>query len=208
MKPNYFLFITLTVVILFRGSIINAINNVGSLIIKNNNNIEITLLKNRINELDDNYKKLLTFKNNINIKENYVITNVYNNNYNFDKLIINGKYLKNDEVINEYGLVGLIDNANEKYSEIKFIYDCNIAVKINDSKGKIVDKDKDNNLIIRELSNYNNININDKVYSVNDTYIGKVIEINKMNFDTSVVVKTIDLKNTYYVAVITRMSWY
>ena len=205
MKHNYLLYIIIFIFVLFRGSFINLINNINSLIFIKNNNLEINYLKERINYLEKEYNSLIDFKNNLNINSNYIISNVYMNNYSYDKLLINGNnYQINDEVINENGLIGLISKTYFNYSEIKYIYDTNIAVKINNIEGKIISKDNDNNLIIKELSNYSNININDKVYSPNNTYIGKVIKINKEDIDTSVIVQTVNLKNINYVAVISR----
>ncbi len=208
MKHNYLLYIIIFIFVLFRGSFINLINNINSLIFIKNNNLEINYLKERINYLEKEYNSLIDFKNNLNINSNYIISNVYMNNYSYDKLLINGNnYQINDEVINENGLIGLISKTYFNYSEIKYIYDTNIAVKINNIEGKIISKDNDNNLIIKELSNYSNININDKVYSPNNTYIGKVIKINKEDIDTSVIVQTVNLKNINYVAVISRQVW-
>lgn len=207
MKPNYLMFLLIFIIILFKGSILNLFNNIESAFINKNNNIEINVLKRRIASLEDNYNKLIDFKSRINIDENYTITNIYPNNYGFDKLIVNGKFNIGDEVINEEGLVGIVNKVYPNYSEINYIYDTNIVVKINDINGKIVGKDDNNNLIIKELSNHSIINNNDEVYNINDIYIGKVIEVRELDFDTCVIVKPIDLNNNY-VAVITRMKWY
>ena len=205
MKHNYLLYIILFFLVLFRGSITNLVNNVGSLLFIKGNNLEVNILENRIKYLEDEYNALLDFKNNINISNDYIITNIYKNNYSFDKLIINGSnYNNGDEVVNDNGLIGIIDKTYDKYSEVKLVYDTNIAVIINNNEGKIVGKDKDNNLIIKELSNYNDININDKVTSTFNTYIGKVIKINRTEVDTNIIVSIPDTKNIHYVAVLKR----
>lgn len=208
MKPNYYMYLVVFIVILFRGRILIVFNNIESLLINRSNNIETSLLKRRVEELEENYNDLITFKNKINIEEEYTITNVYKNNYGFDKLIVNGIFNIGDEVINEDGLVGIIDKAYPNYSEIKYIYDTNLAIKIKDINGKIIGKDDYNNLIIKELSNYNDININDEVYSASNIFIGKVIEVKRLDFDTCAIVKPISLNNISYVAVISRMKWY
>ena len=205
MKHNYLLYIILFFIVLFRGPFIVLINNIGSLLFIKDESLEVNVLKSKIKNLELEYTSLIDFKNNINIKEEYIITNLYMNNYSFDKLLINGdNYNINDEVVNNEGLIGLIKETYLGYSEVEYIYNTNIAVKINDAEGKIVGKTDDNNLIIKQLSNYNNININDKVISTYNTYIGKVIKINKLDVDTSIIVETVNLKNNHYVAVLSR----
>ncbi len=205
MKHNYLIYIFLFFLILFRPSFINLVNNIGFLIFNQKEELTIKVLNNRVSELESEYQSLLDFKNNINITSNYVLSNIYKNNYSYDKLLINGdNYKIGDEVINKYGLIGIIKKTYLNYSEVSYIYDTNIPVKINNYEGKIVAKDEDNNIIIKELTNYNKININDKVYSVNNTYIGKVIKIDIGAIDTNVLVETVNLKDINYVAVIER----
>ncbi len=205
MKPNYLLFLILFFVILFRNVFVNVINNLESFFFNDKKILTIQILNNRVSELEKEYNALLDFKNNININFNYTLSNVYMNNYSYDKLFINGdNYKVGDEVITTEGLIGIIKSVYLNYSEVSYIYDTKIPVRINDIEGKIVSKDNDNNLIIKELTNYNNIEINDKVYSIYNTYLGKVIKIDKGDVDTKVTVKTVNTKNINYVGVIHR----
>ena len=205
MKRNYLLYIIVFFVVILRGSLINAINNIGTIIFNKNDSLEISVLQNRIIYLEKEYQDLIYFKNNIDIKENYVITNAYLNNYSYDKLLINGtNYKIGDEVVTSDGLIGVINKVYTTYSDVSFITDVKMAVKIGNIEGKIVGKNENNNLIVKELSNYNNININDKVESIYNTYIGKVIKIDKEDIDTSLIVQTVNLDNINYVAVISR----
>lgn len=209
MKHNYTLYIILFFVILLRGLIVNFINNIGTILFVKNPNLEVNILNDKINYLEEEYNLLVDFKNNLNLNYDYIITNTYMNNYSYDKLLINGNnYNINDEVVNENGLIGIISKTYDNISEVSYIYDTNLTVKIGDFEGKIIGKDEDNNLIITELSNYNNLNLNDKVYSVNNTYIGRIIKINKEDVDTRVIAQTINLDNINYVAVVSRQSWY
>ena len=141
-------------------------------------------------------------------EQNYQsITGQYNTlktNYNFNKLNINGQYNINDEVVNEYGLIGIITKTNHNFSEMAYLYNTNLTIKIDNITGKIISKDQNNNLIIGELTNHNNININDYVYSLYNTYIGKVIKINYEVLDTTILVETPKPRNINYVAVISR----
>lgn len=200
MKNNKYIFLLIILlVVISRNSLVNLINNTLKSFFIKDNNIEINYLNSEINRLKKEYNNLLDFKNNININEDYYISNVYKNNYSFDKLIINGtNYNINDEVLNNDGLIGFISKINDKYSEIKYIYNSRVPVKINNEYGKIIDSDIDNNLIVSEVEN---VNINDKVYSVNNSYIGKVIKIDNNNLNKKLTIKTIDLSNINYVLI-------
>ena len=200
MKNNKYIFLVIIfLVIISRNSLVNLINNTLKSFFIKDNNIEINYLNSEINRLKNEYNSLLDFKNNININENYYISNIYKNNYSFDKLIINGtNYNINDEVLNNDGLIGFISKISDKYSEIKYIYNSRVPVKINNEYGKIIGSDIDNNLIVSEVEN---VNINDKVYSVNNSYIGKVIKIDNNNLNKKIIIKTIDLSNINYVLV-------
>lgn len=199
MKNKSIFFIILFIIIISRSSILNLINNTFKIFLNKDNTLEINYLNDEITRLKEEYNKLLDFKNNINIDETYTITNVYKNNYGFDKLIINGdNYNLYDEVLTTEGLIGYISKINNKYSEISYIYNTKVPVRINDNYGKIISSDKDNNIIISEIDN---VNLNDPVYSVNNSYIGKVIKIDNMDLNTTITVKPIDLKNIDYVLV-------
>ena len=190
MKNNKYIFLLIIlIVVISRNSLVNLINNTLKSFFIKDNNIEINYLNSEINRLKNEYNNLLDFKNNININEDY----------SFDKLIINGtNYNINDEVLNNDGLIGFISKINDKYSEIKYIYNSRVPVKINNEYGKIIDSDIDNNLIVSEVEN---VNINDKVYSVNNSYIGKVIKIDNNNLNKKLTIKTIDLSNINYVLI-------
>lgn len=199
MKNKSIFFLILFIIIISRNSILNLINNTFKIFLNKDNTLEINYLNNEITRLKEEYNKLLDFKNNINIDETCTITNVYKNNYGFDKLIINGdNYNLYDEVLTKEGLIGYISKINNKYSEISYIYNTKVPVRINDNYGKIISSDKDNNIIISEIDN---ANLNDSVYSVNNSYIGKVIKIDNMDLNTTITVKPIDLKNIDYVLV-------
>lgn len=199
MKNKSIFFLILLIIIISRNSILNLINNTFKIFLNKDNTLEINYLNNEITRLKEEYNKLLDFKNNISIDETCTITNVYKNNYGFDKLIINGdNYNLYDEVLTKEGLIGYISKINNKYSEISYIYNTKVPVRINNNYGKIISSDKDNNIIISEIDN---ANLNDSVYSVNNSYIGKVIKIDNMDLNTTITVKPIDLKNIDYVLV-------
>lgn len=199
MKNKSIFFLILLIIIISRNSILNLINNTFKIFLSKDNTLEINYLNNEITRLKEEYNNLLDFKNNISIDETCTITNVYKNNYGFDKLIINGdNYNLYDEVLTKEGLIGYISKINNKYSEISYIYNTKVPVRINNNYGKIISSDKDNNIIISEIDD---ANLNDSVYSVNNSYIGKVIKIDNMDLNTTITVKPIDLKNIDYVLV-------
>lgn len=206
MKHSYILYIVLIIVVFSRNSIINITSNIYRMFFLQSSDIEVSILKRKYDELRDSYSELIDFKSNINIDERYVITNIFKNNYGFNKLLINGdNYGYLDEVVNEAGLVGLVSKIGKNISEVDYIYNTDIPVMINNNKAKILSHDKDNNLIIGNISNYNDIKLNDKVYSLNDTYIGRVINIKIDSVSAYLIVKTIDLTNLKYVGVISKL---
>lgn len=205
MKYKYSLFIVVFLFVLLREPFLCLITNINKFFTVPSNDLEMNLVKSKNIYLEKEYEKLLDFKNNIDITYDYIITNTIVNSYGFDKILINGNdYDINDEVVNENGLVGLISKVNGKHSEVTPIYDTKILVKINDIEGKILRKDDNNNLIVGNLSNYDDINVNDKVYSNKDSYIGKVVSVSKRSVNTEVVVETTTIQKNCYVAVIRR----
>lgn len=205
MKYKYSLFIVVFLFVLLREPFLCLITNINKFFTVPSNDLEMNLVKSKNIYLEKEYEKLLDFKNNIDITYDYIITNTIVNSYGFDKILIKGNdYDINDEVVNENGLVGLISKVNGKHSEVTPIYDTKILVKINDIEGKILRKDDNNNLIVGNLSNYDDINVNDKVYSNKDSYIGKVVSVSKRNVNTEVVVETTTIQKNCYVAVIRR----
>ena len=205
MKYKYSLFIVVFLFVLLREPFLCLITNINKFFTVPSNDLEMNLVKSKNIYLEKEYEKLLDFKNNIDITYDYIITNTIVNSYGFDKILINGNdYDINDEVVNENGLVGLISKVNGKHSEVTPIYDTKILVKINDIEGKILRKDDNNNLIVGNLSNYDDINVNDKVYSNKDSYIGKVVSVSIRDVNTEVVVETTTIQKNCYVAVIRR----
>ena len=205
MKYKYSLFIVVFLFVLLREPFLCLITNINKFFTVPSNDLEMNLVKSKNIYLEKEYEKLLDFKNNIDITYDYIITNTIVNSYGFAKILINGNdYDINDEVVNKNGLVGLISKVNGKHSEVTPIYDTKILVKINDIEGKILRKDDNNNLIVGNLSNYDDINVNDKVYSNKDSYIGKVVSVSKRDVNTEVVVETTTIQKNCYVAVIRR----
>lgn len=204
MKRNYYIFIIIFLVVLFRTSILNLFMNVKKMFTSAEPNIEIVTLKEENRRLKDEYTSLLDFKSRINIDEDYTITNVHKSNYGFDKIVLNGSFKENSEIVSDEGLVGIITKSDNNLSYGDYLFNTHILVRIDDTEGKIYGRDDDGNLLIKEISNYNNIKINDNVSSMHGMYIGKVVNIIYEDLESIIVVKMGDVYNLNYVGVIER----
>lgn len=204
MKRNYYIFIIIFLVVLFRTSILNLFMNVKKMFTSAEPNIEIVTLKEENRRLKDEYTSLLDFKSRINIDEDYTITNVHKSNYGFDKIVLNGSFKENSEIVSDDGLVGIITKSDNNLSYGDYLFNTHILVRINDTEGKIYGRDDDGNLLIKEISNYNNIKINDNVSSMHGMYIGKVMNIIYEDLESIIVVKMGSVNNLNYVGVIER----
>ena len=204
MKRNYYIFIIIFLVVLFRTSILNLFMNVKKMFTSAEPNIEIVTLKEENRRLKDEYTSLLDFKSRINIDEDYTITNVHKSNYGFDKIVLNGSFKENSEIISDDGLVGIITKSDNNLSYGDYLFNTHILVRIDDTEGKIYGRDDDGNLLIKEISNYNNIKINDNVSSMHGMYIGKVVNIIYEDLESIIVVKMGSVNNLNYVGVIER----
>ena len=204
MKRNYYIFIIIFLVVLFRTSILNLFMNVKKMFTNAEPNIEIVTLKEENRRLKDEYTSLLDFKSRINIDEDYTITNVHKSNYGFDKIVLNGSFKENSEIVSDDGLVGIITKSDGNLSYGEYLFNTHILVRIDDTEGKIYGRDDDGNLLIKEISNYNNIKINDNVSSMHGMYIGKVVNIIYEDLESIIVVKMASVNNLNYVGVIER----
>lgn len=204
MKRNYYIFIIIFLVVLFRTSILNLFMNVKKMFTSAEPNIEIVTLKEENRRLKDEYTSLLDFKSRINIDEDYTITNVHKSNYGFDKIVLNGSFKENSEIVSDDGLVGIITKSDNNLSYGEYLFNTHILVRIDDTEGKIYGRDGDGNLLIKEISNYNNIKINDNVASMHGMCIGKVVNIIYEDLESIIVVKMGSVNNLNYVGVIER----
>ena len=204
MKHNYYIFIIIFLVVLFRTSILNLFMNVKKMFTSAEPNIEIVTLKEENRRLKDEYTSLLDFKSRINIDEDYTITNVHKSNYGFDKIVLNGSFKENSEIVSDDVLVGIITKSDNNLSYGDYLFNTHILVRIDDTEGKIYGRDDDGNLLIKEISNYNNIKINDNVSSMHGMCIGKVVNIIYEDLESIIVVKMGSVNNLNYVGVIER----
>lgn len=195
----------LLLIILFRSNILLFFNNVFCLFfVKNDyNEAEKMVLKSKIDYLEDEYNSLKSFNDNLGLyaNYNYLVTRVvYKENYFYNSRVYisggeNKNFKKGMAVLNEKGLVGVIDQVENKMSRIKLLTDTdNISVSIRDSYGKLVYKD--NKFKVVDISIYDDIKLNDLVYTTGfgnikeKLYIGKVKEVNDNDIEKEIIIES------------------
>jgi len=174
----------------------------------------INLKDKKIKMLENEYKEYDKFSSNIKLLNyNYLMSKIqYRESYNGD--IYKIQYGKNKNIINglgvtnEYGLIGVITNVNKKTSELTTIRKLkDISVKVSGCFGKL--NYIDNEYIISDISNYDKVYVNDKVYTSGygsikeNLYIGKVVKIENDDISKKVYIDTeVDFNNLNYVLIV------
>jgi len=215
--------ILLVSLILFRNNILILFNNVYNLIFYKNDikNAEIKILEEKINYLEKEYDELNNFKNKLPIYANY--------NYLVSRLITRENYLYNAEilieggsnlnvkkgmaVVNECGLVGVVDSVRKNVSKIRLLQNIeNLSVNINGSYGKLVYKN--NKFVVKDISRDVLINLNDEVYTSTlgnikeKLYVGRVSGVKNDVIEKEIVVESlVDFNNINYLLVVGDL-WY
>lgn len=145
-------------------------------------------------DLESEYNKLLEASNiklesNLDLKLSKV---KYRDIYDFKKKIViykgyNDGVKKNDAVIDNFGLVGLVSKTFKNTSEVELITskNSNISVKVGDAYGMLEYKD---GLVVKSLSNYDVVKEGDLIYTSGIGNIAANILVGK--------VKSISLNNT------------
>ena len=203
--------IIILIIYIIKLPLINLGNNIFK--IKNNldKGINYTLqeeniyLKQQLNDLG----QLNTFTN-----YKYSISHIlYKESYNTCTYLIEGgydkKYKYDNLIMNNDGLVGII---KEVYKDTSLVKDLrcinNLSISINNNYGTI-SKYQDNYLIVENLSNYDDININDIVYTSKYNKVNKSIKLGTVykkeynNEKITVYIKPyVDFNNTNYFLVL------
>ncbi len=152
----------------------------------------------------DNIKKVYNLEYNDNL--DLIVSRVkYRNVYEYSNTLTIFKGFKDgvekgDAVLTNAGLVGIISKTYDSYSIVSLITNksSNISVLINDAVGVL--KMDYNNLIVSNISNYQNVYVGDKIYTSGlgnlprNIYIGKVssVKINETGIEKQV---TVDIDN-------------
>lgn len=179
-------------------------------------NAIINLKEEKIKYLEKEYKEYDKFSKNITlVNYNYKLSKIiYKNTYNTNKYTI--QYGTNDgvsnglAVTNEYGLIGKITDVNKHTSILTTLKDLkDISVVIKETYGKLNYNYELNEFIISDISNYDNVYINDKVYTSGygtikeKIYIGKVTKVEESTISKKIYVSSdIDFNNLNYVLIV------
>lgn len=209
MKKGYVIYLIIFLAFIFGSNIDNIIISLDPNLTTDN------ILENYDVDLKNNYQNLLDMHNiKINNDYNLLITKVkFRDMYDFDELItiykgFDDNIFPGSVVLDTKGLLGVVKRTFSHSSKVQLISskNSNISVKINDSYGIL--KSVDKKLVVKELSNYEKINIGDLIYTSgygnlkSGIYIGKVKSINLNNTEIEKIIEvepSADLNNINYV---------
>ncbi|MCH5166427.1 MAG: rod shape-determining protein MreC [Erysipelotrichales bacterium] len=208
---NNLIYLILLILFIYKGLFVNIIANINTILSKNNN-----IYKNQIDILESENKILKEDLETVtNLKgiysDSYKLTKVsYRLSYNDNEFYITGdNYKANNLLINENGLVGVIKEIKKGYSLCTTIKGVkNLSIKINDSFGTISEY-KDNLFIVKDISNYDDVKLNDEVYTSvigdinNKIYIGYVYSIEEHEVSKTLYIKSkVDFNNLNFLYVV------
>lgn len=176
----------------------------------------IELKDEKIEYLTKEYKEYDEFSKSLNLIDyKYKISKIlYKNSYNTNKYTIqygeNNDISKGLGVTNEFGLVGKISDVDELTSTLTTLKDLkDISVVINDNYGKLNYNYELNEFIVTDISNYDNVYVNNKVYTSGygtikeNLYIGKVIRVENDTISKKVYIKSdVNFNDLNYVLIV------
>lgn len=211
-KIEYLVLMLIFILFLFR-------NNFLTFMQKKDNNLNKELLNNICNttleEENNSLKALLNYDYNADFS--YHVSKVlYRDIYNFKEEITiykgkNNNLKVGDAVIDNYGLVGVIENVYPNKALVKLITNkkINISVKINDSYGIL--KTDNEEIYVSNLTKYDNVSIGDNIYTSGignlpgNILIGKVKDITIDELDIEKIISielAASLNNLNYVFIV------
>ena len=207
-KWFYISLITIYLFFLVKDSFIGLINN--------QDNISKSFCSIENKNIEKEYNELLNLHNITKDKKSLIYSKVIKRDiYEFFNNITiakgsNDNIKKGDIVINEYGLVGIINKVNKNSSEVSLITnkDLNISVKVNDSYGMLYSKD--HKLKIKNIKIEGVIKEGDEVITSGLTNvpegikIGKITDIKKDELELEYIldIASINLQKLKFVGVI------
>lgn len=222
---NSIIFIVLIIVLLFSQNILIFLGNINKNFLKDNNTekVEIEMLKKENEQLKTSINKLNTIVS---------INNYAGFDYEISTIIVRDVYQiyetitiekgenfaikKGMAVVNENGLVGIISKVNKKSCQVRLITSrkTDISIKVGNAYG-ILSGYKDNYLIGSKISNYDDFNVGDLVYTSglgnlpDYILIGKVKEIKPgdYNIEQQIYIEPqVNLKNLKYLLIIKNIK--
>lgn len=205
-------------VVLFRENIAFFYGNVLGIFKLDNKYYDaiIELKDEKIEYLTNEYKNYDEFSKNISILDyNYKISKItYKESYNTNTYKIQYGY-KDDiskglAVTNEYGLVGKVTDVSEHTSTLTTLRDLkDVSVVIKEAYGKLNYNYELDEFIVTDISNYDNVYVNDKVYTSGygtikeNLYIGKVVKVENDTISKKIYVESdVDFNNLNYVLIV------
>ncbi len=199
---------------LFHKNFVYLLGNIGDLTSKKENTreVEINLLKEENKQLKielEQISDLLPYA-----KYHYKMTRLtYKESYSTTQIHIQGgkdnNYKEGQALINQYGLVGILDKVGKEESSATLLTGLsNLSVRINDAYGTITGY-QDGYFLIENISNYDEIHLNDEVYTSSlgsikeNLFIGSVSEIIGETLEKKIKMKSkVDFKEIHYLFVV------
>ncbi len=210
LKSNI-IFLILLLLFIYKGVFVNVVANINTLLTKNNNNqsTEINILKEENTKLKNDIEELTNLKE---LQESdYKLTRLsYRKSYTDNEFLITGSdYKTNDLLINNEGLVGIIKEIKNDYSIATTIKGVkSLSIKIGSSYGTISKYDG-NYFIVEDLSNYDEVHINDTVYTSpigkksNFIVVGNISKIEEHEISKTIYIKSnVDFNNLNFLYVV------
>lgn len=133
--------------------------------------------------------------------------------YNYLMVSTDGITNKNDPVINENGLVGLVESFNKKSAKVTLLTGkISLNVRVGNTYVILDGYDKKNNLlVVYNINNYKNVSVGDEVTTSGLTdidanvYIGKVEKIITEGIEQIIYVKSeVDFDNLNYLYIVSK----
>lgn len=199
----YFKFIILLIIFvflfIFKNNLFYLFSLINTNLKKNNDNLitENNILKEKCEYLNQELKSITNLKNYANY--NYNLTRMsYRLSYSNDEIsVFNTDNIKVDDIlVNQYGLVGLIKTVKDKISYATLLTGIhNLSVNINSSYGTLSGYEL-GYFIVKNITNYDSVSINDSVYTSTlgalkeKIYIGRVVDIKENDIEKIVYVKS------------------
>lgn len=208
------------VFILLHNVIITGLGNVLSYF-RDNNLDELTIksyekkietLEKTILDYESSHENLSIYEESSYILGKIALRDIYDF-YNYLVISTASKVEEGSAVINEDGLLGIVDSANKTTAKVKLLTGkVNISVKVGDAYGLLDGYDRDKNcLIVHNIINYKVVNEGDEVLTSGlqkidgDIKIGTVLKIEKEGVEQILYVKPfVDFDNLNYLMVLSK----
>ncbi len=189
MRPALNIVAVLFLFIITHNAIMTALGNTLSFFRENNRKVlyDVTLkrenehLKQVISEYEKSMANLKIYEDHPHVLGKIAIRNIYDF-YDFLIIAVDNKVENNSLVLNEHGLVGIVEDSNKTTAKVKLLTGkIKLSVKIGETFGMLDLYDKTNKeFIIHNLDNYKKIEIGTEVTTSGLQEIAADIPIGKV----------------------------